>query len=152
MRAALSNTATSWPARASCCAQASPAGPEPITATRLPLRRWAGRRSNHPPAPARRLGARPLGSLLPRRTLVADGHGVVRALAEACPPVGLVMGGLVLDGRRLDVVRPVVVPGREDQVAARAAGIALVASDEAPPQLLVALRQAVRDVVQAMRV
>ncbi len=37
MRDAFSNTATAWPARASCCAQASPAGPEPTTATRLPL-------------------------------------------------------------------------------------------------------------------
>ena len=37
MRSFFSNTVTSWPARASCCAAASPAGPEPTTATRLPV-------------------------------------------------------------------------------------------------------------------
>jgi hypothetical protein len=31
------NRCTSWPARASCCAQARPAGPEPTTATFLPV-------------------------------------------------------------------------------------------------------------------
>ena len=36
MRSAFSKTVTAWPARASCCAAASPAGPEPITATVLP--------------------------------------------------------------------------------------------------------------------
>ncbi len=38
MRSARSSTTTSWPARVSCWAVASPAGPEPITATRLPVR------------------------------------------------------------------------------------------------------------------
>jgi len=33
-----SKTVTSWPARASCCAAARPAGPEPTMATRLPVR------------------------------------------------------------------------------------------------------------------
>jgi hypothetical protein len=28
---------TEWPARANCCAQAMPAGPEPTTATDLPV-------------------------------------------------------------------------------------------------------------------
>src|SRR5687768_3922222 len=37
MRLFFSNTVTSWPARASCCAAASPAGPEPTTATFLPV-------------------------------------------------------------------------------------------------------------------
>ncbi len=37
MRSAFSNTVTAWPARASCWAQARPAGPEPTTATRLPV-------------------------------------------------------------------------------------------------------------------
>ncbi len=37
IRSALSCTVTSWPARASCCAAASPAGPEPIMATFLPV-------------------------------------------------------------------------------------------------------------------
>ncbi len=38
MRSDFSNTVTAWPARASCCAQASPAGPLPMTATDLPVR------------------------------------------------------------------------------------------------------------------
>ena len=37
MRSAFSNSVTAWPARASCWAQAMPAGPEPTTATRLPV-------------------------------------------------------------------------------------------------------------------
>ncbi len=37
MRSAFSNSTTSWPARASCCAQAIPAGPEPTMATRFPV-------------------------------------------------------------------------------------------------------------------
>jgi hypothetical protein len=37
MRSFFSNTVTSWPARPSCCAAASPAGPDPTTATRLPV-------------------------------------------------------------------------------------------------------------------
>ena len=36
MRSARSNTVTAWPARASCCAAARPAGPEPTTATAFP--------------------------------------------------------------------------------------------------------------------
>ena len=39
MRSLFSNSVTACPARASCCAAAMPAGPEPTTATRLPLRR-----------------------------------------------------------------------------------------------------------------
>ena len=39
MRSAFSNNVTRCPARASCWAQASPAGPEPITATFLPVSR-----------------------------------------------------------------------------------------------------------------
>ena len=38
MRSARSKTITACPARLSCCAQARPAGPEPTTATRLPVR------------------------------------------------------------------------------------------------------------------
>ena len=38
MRSAFSNKVTECPARFSCCAAASPEGPEPTTATRLPVR------------------------------------------------------------------------------------------------------------------
>ena len=37
MRSAFSNSVTLWPARASCWAAAMPAGPEPTTATVLPV-------------------------------------------------------------------------------------------------------------------
>ena len=37
MRSARSRTKTSWPTRVNCCAAAKPAGPEPITTTRLPV-------------------------------------------------------------------------------------------------------------------
>ena len=40
MRSARSKTATVCPARVSCWAAASPAGPEPTTATVLPVRKW----------------------------------------------------------------------------------------------------------------
>src|SRR5437762_2778313 len=35
MRSLFSKTVTQWPARASCCAAARPAGPDPTTATRV---------------------------------------------------------------------------------------------------------------------
>ena len=40
MRSSFSRITTAWPARASCCAHAMPAGPDPTTATRLPVL-WA---------------------------------------------------------------------------------------------------------------
>ena len=51
MRSFFSNTVTAWPARASCCAQASPAGPEPMTATFRPVRCDAGCGFTQPSAP-----------------------------------------------------------------------------------------------------
>src|SRR3954447_13164921 len=53
MRSARSNTTTSWPARVSCCAAARPAGPDPTTATRLPVFVSGSTGSIHPPAQAR---------------------------------------------------------------------------------------------------
>src|SRR5579863_2997051 len=48
MRSDFSNRVTSWPARASCWAQARPAGPEPTTATDLPVFVAAGSGLTHP--------------------------------------------------------------------------------------------------------
>ena len=48
MRSFFSNTVTSWPARASCWAAARPAGPEPTTATFLPVFFRAGLGSTQP--------------------------------------------------------------------------------------------------------
>ena len=44
---------TSWPARASCWAAARPAGPEPTTATFLPVLRSAGCGATQPSSKAR---------------------------------------------------------------------------------------------------
>src|SRR5579885_3048738 len=52
MRSARSKTVTRWPARAACCAQASPAGPEPITATFFPVRRSGGCGATQPASQA----------------------------------------------------------------------------------------------------
>src|SRR5581483_3416161 len=48
MRSARSYTTTSWPARVSCWAAASPDGPEPMTATRLPVVVTGATGSTHP--------------------------------------------------------------------------------------------------------
>jgi|GEM_PF-2183636 len=48
MRSSRSNTATVCPARVSCCAAASPAGPEPTIATVLPVMRAGGSGSIQP--------------------------------------------------------------------------------------------------------
>lgn len=52
MRSARSNTVTVWPARVSCCAAARPAGPEPTTATFLPVSRSGGSRTTQPSSKA----------------------------------------------------------------------------------------------------
>ena len=62
---ARSNTVTAWPAWLSCAAAASPAGPQPTTATRLPVRA-RGRPRRHPA-----LGERALDDLL---LDLLDGH------------------------------------------------------------------------------
>ena len=48
MRSARSYTVTRWPARLSCAAQAKPDGPEPTTATFLPVRFSGGSAVTHP--------------------------------------------------------------------------------------------------------
>ncbi len=53
MRSARSSTTTSCPARVSCWAAASPEGPEPMTATRLPVTTEDGLGVTQPSAQAR---------------------------------------------------------------------------------------------------
>ena len=53
MRLFFSNSVTAWPARASCCAAARPAGPLPTTATVLPVFTVAGCGWTQPSAQAR---------------------------------------------------------------------------------------------------
>ncbi len=52
MRSARSKTVTSWPARVSCWAAASPAGPEPTTATFLPVMTCGGIGTTQPSSKA----------------------------------------------------------------------------------------------------
>ena len=84
MRSFFSYTVTACPARASCCAHASPAGPEPITATFLPVRCSAGRAWTQPSSQARSLIAcsidlMPTGSSLIRSTHASSqGAGQMR--------------------------------------------------------------------------
>ena len=53
MRSARSKTVTVWPARLSCAAAASPAGPDPTTATRRPVRVSGGCAVTQPSSNAR---------------------------------------------------------------------------------------------------
>ena len=53
MRSARSNTTTRWPARVSCWAAARPAGPEPMTATALPVVVDGGTGTTQPSSHAR---------------------------------------------------------------------------------------------------
>ena len=53
MRSDRSSTSTSWPARVNCCAAAKPAGPEPMTATRKPVRTLGTCGVTHPSRQAR---------------------------------------------------------------------------------------------------
>ena len=84
MRSLFSNTVTSWPARASCCAQASPAGPEPTTATFFPVLCAAGSGRTQPSSQALSMMAcsidlMPTGSSLMRSTHASSqGAGQMR--------------------------------------------------------------------------
>src|SRR6202051_2606094 len=81
-----SNTWTSWPARASCCAQASPAGPEPTIAILLPVRLAGGFGLTQPRAEARGLGlAPPLreGAIHDGAFDRLDGHRIVVEIERA---------------------------------------------------------------------
>ena len=126
MRSARSSTTTSWPARVSCCAAASPAGPEPMTTTRLPVR--TDRHLRHDPA----FVPRPVDDLhldlLDASTgsvLMPSTHAALaRRRAQPAGELGEVVGGV----QAIDRVAPVlavdeVVPVG-DQVAERAAVVA----------------------------
>ena len=84
MRSFFSNTVTSWPARASCCAAASPAGPLPITATRLPLCAAGGSGTMQPSSKARSMMVFSIclmvtgGSLMPSTHEASQGAGQMR--------------------------------------------------------------------------
>ncbi len=125
MRSAFSNTVTSWPARASCCAAARPAGPEPTTATRLPVRTAAGSGTMKPSWKARSMMA--LFDLLDGdRRLVDAQHarGFARRRTDAAGEFREVVGGVQLPhglapAAAVDQIVPI-----GNQVGERAAGMA----------------------------
>ena len=120
-----SNTVTAWPARASCCAAASPAGPEPITATRLPVRiaRRFGR--IQPSSKARSMMVFSIclmvtgGSLMP-----STQDGFARRRTDASGELREVVGGVQTADRFLPAAAiDQIVPVGND-VGERAAGVA----------------------------
>ncbi len=123
MRSAFSNTTTVWPARASCCAQASPAGPEPTTATRRPVFAAGGLRCD-PAVFPRLVGDRVLDRLDADRVVVdvERARRLARRRAHASGELREIVGRV----QRLDRALPVllvneVVPVRNDVVDRAAA-------------------------------
>ena len=125
MRSARSNTTTSWPARVSCWAAARPAGPEPTTATFLPVFVDGDDRGD----PALLEGAvddLDLDLLDGDRVLVDAEHAgaLARGRAQPAGELGEVVGGVQpLDGLAPVVAVDEVVPVG-DEVAERAAVVA----------------------------
>ena len=84
MRSARSNTVTVCPARFSCAAQARPAGPEPTTATFLPVRIAGGSATTQPSSKPRSMIAHSMllivtaGSLMPSTHEPSHGAGQTR--------------------------------------------------------------------------
>ena len=125
MRSARSNTTTTWPARVSCCAAASPAGPDPTTATLRPVCTVGHDRLDPALAP------RPVDDLdldlLDGDRVLADAEharGLARRRAQPAGELGEVVGGV----QPLDRVAPVVAVDEVvpvgDEVAERAAVVA----------------------------
>ena len=141
MRSARSKTVTRWPARFSCSAAASPAGPEPTTATFLPVR-VDRRRRHHPALVEGAIDDRDLDGLDRHRVVVDPEHAraLARRRAQAAGELREVVGGV----QAVDRVPPViavdeVVPVRDD-VAERAALVAeRDAAVHAPSRLLLQL-------------
>ena len=111
----LVDTCTSWPARASCCAQARPAGPEPTTATVLPVCASAGSGLIQPSAQARSAMALSIVLMVTGVSVeVQRAGGFARRRADAARELGEVVGRMQV-ARRLLPVAPVdeIVPVRD---------------------------------------
>ena len=125
MRSDFSKTVTRWPALFNWSAAARPAGPEPTTATRLPVR-VARRRGANPALLERPLDDRQLDVLDRHRIVVdaEDARAFARRRAQPAGEVREVVGRVQAIARRLPAV-PVdeIVPVR-NLVAERAALVA----------------------------
>ena len=125
MRSLFSNTVTSCPARASCCAAASPAGPLPITATRLPLRTAGGSGTIQPSSNARSMIVFSICLIVTARLVDAQhARRLARRRTDAPGEFREIVGGVQLPHRLLPAP-PVhqIVPIRND-VGQRTAGMA----------------------------
>ncbi len=85
MRSFFSYTVTSWPARASCCAAASPAGPEPTTATRLPVLACGGCGWTQPSAQARSMIACSIDLMPTGSSLTLSVHAASHGAGQTRP-------------------------------------------------------------------
>ena len=125
MRSARSYTVTAWPARVSCWAAASPAGPEPTMATRLPVGLEAMIGSTHPSAQARSMIVNSTFLIVTASVLMpATQAALARGWAQPPGELGEVVGGVEpIDGLSPFVAVDEVVPVG-DQVAQRAPVVA----------------------------
>ena len=125
MRSFFSYTVTEWPARRNCCAAASPAGPLPTTATRLPVFCSGGSGWIQPSSHARST-IDLLDQLDRHRRLIDAQHAgsFARRRADAAGELRKIVGRMQTADRALPAaVIHEVVPVR-DQVVDRAAGVA----------------------------
>jgi hypothetical protein len=81
MRSARSNTVTWWPARFSCAAAERPAGPDPTTATFLPVRRSGGSGTTQP-------SAKPLSMIEASMALIVTGGSMMPSTHEPSQGAG----------------------------------------------------------------
>ena len=122
IRPARSNTVTTWPGRLSWSAAARPAGPEPTTATRLPVRTSGGSGVIQPSSQARSAISCSMVLIVTGSPLMPDrARALARRGADPAGELGEVVGPVEAD-RRLAPLAAVdeVVPLR-DQVVDRAA-------------------------------
>src|SRR2546427_156606 len=163
MRSAFSKTVTLWPARASCWAAARPAGPEPTTATVLPVRTTGRTGATQPSSNPLSMMFHSMirmdtGSLLiPRTQADSQGAGHRRPVnsgkvlgpglgAEFPVLMRLALGGrrlpnrqhsFVIDRHKRDELRQHRRPGVEHEVGLAAAGVLEVRLYHVPQGLLV---------------
>ena len=85
MYSARSNTVTVCPQRFSCCAAASPAGPDPTTATLFPVRLWGGSGLIHPSSQPLSLIAFSMYSMVTGSWLMDSTHAASHGAGHILP-------------------------------------------------------------------
>src|SRR5438093_317738 len=85
IRSARSKTVTAWPARLHCCAHASPAGPEPTTATRLPVRSTGGSRPTQPSSKACSMIESSIALIVTGSSLISSTHEPSHGAGQSRP-------------------------------------------------------------------